>query len=89
MKCIAKTSRWGVKPCPNNAKCDGYCYAHHPSVVLAKLVLEQRFRARFADASDLNGRIQALRDTVDAITPSVNEQGVVRLIVTHEPGEPT
>lgn len=42
MKCIAKTSRWGVKPCPNNAKCDGYCYAHHPSVVLAKLWLYQR-----------------------------------------------
>jgi len=42
MKCIAQTSRWAVKPCPNNAKCDGYCYAHHPSVVLAKLRLYAR-----------------------------------------------
>lgn len=42
VKCVAQTSRWGVKPCPNNAKCDGYCYAHHPSVVLAKLRLYQR-----------------------------------------------
>ncbi len=68
MKCIAKTSCWGVKPCPNNAKCDGYCYAHHPSVVLAKLVLEQRFRAQFSDASGLDARIRALRDTVAAIS---------------------
>lgn len=42
MKCAGMTSRWGVKPCPNNAKCDGYCYAHHPSVVLAKLRLYER-----------------------------------------------
>jgi len=42
MKCIAETSRWGKKACPNNAKCDGYCYAHHPSVVLAKLRLYAR-----------------------------------------------
>lgn len=66
MKCVAQTSRWGVKPCPNNAKCDGYCYAHHPSVVLAKLELEHRFRSQFAE-SDLACRIQALRDTVQAL----------------------
>ena len=72
MKCIAKTSRWGVKPCPNNAKCDGYCYAHHPSVVLAKLELERRFReARATEligrADSLDAQISALRDTVQAI----------------------
>lgn len=57
MKCIAKTSRWGVKPCPNNAKCDGYCYAHHPSVVLAKLELEQRAGRKYARDYMLSGEV--------------------------------
>lgn len=48
MRCIALTSRWAVKPCPNNAKCDGYCYAHHPSVVLAKLRLYERVGLKIA-----------------------------------------
>lgn len=72
MKCIAKTSRWGVKPCPNNAKCDGYCYAHHPSVVLAKLELERRFRAQrvvelIGREDSLDARVAALRETVEAL----------------------
>lgn len=58
MKCLAKTSRWGVKPCPNNAKCDGYCYAHHPSVVLAKLRLyEREGRTHLREYVKSNGHI--------------------------------
>lgn len=66
MKCLAKTSRWGVKPCPNNAKCDGYCYAHHPSVVLAKLRLEER-AGRHIEGIDIRARIRALEDTLAAL----------------------
>lgn len=42
MKCRAKTYKYHSNPCPNNGAVDGYCYLHHPEVMLAKLRFQFR-----------------------------------------------
>lgn len=76
MKCAGMTSRWGVKPCPNNAKCDGYCYAHHPSVVLAKLRLYERAPRKYPlpyGDTDLTKCIEQQERLLKRISPSAVE----------------
>lgn len=42
MKCRAQTYKYHVDPCHNEGAVDGYCYLHHPEVMLAKLRYQRR-----------------------------------------------
>lgn len=42
MKCRAKTYKYHSDPCKNTGAVDGYCYLHHPEVMLAKFRFQLR-----------------------------------------------
>lgn len=42
MKCKCQTYHHRIRPCPNTGHVDGYCYLHHPEVMLAKLTYQKR-----------------------------------------------
>lgn len=42
MKCRANTYKYQSGPCTNTGAVDGYCYLHHPEVLLAKFRFQLR-----------------------------------------------